>query len=132
MTSVLLGRCHRWSRKYVPFRSTSDLPRFLLSSMLFIFSFLYLPSLIIVCLLLYVVVFIIKLLTATEYLCHKWQRVCSVYRNLYHVFPHSRLFSALLPNVTQRMPLVEQELLTRHEYTRSWWSISSFMCGILL
>ena len=85
--------------------------------------FLYLPSLIIVCLLLYVVVFFIKLLTTTEYLCHQWQRVCSVY---------SRLFSALLPNVTQRMPLVEQELLTRHESTRSWWSISSFMCSILL
>jgi len=43
-----------------------------------------------------------------EYLCHKWPRLYSVFRNHNSAFPHSWLITGF---VTRRVPHVEQELL---------------------
>ena len=51
-----------------------------------------------------------------EYLCQKWHRICATCRK--H-FPHSSLIAGFVTRVTQRVPLVEQELLTRPEHLGS-------------
>ena len=49
----------------------------------------------------------------TEYLCHKWPRICAVF------FPHSWRINGFVTSVTRQVPLVEQEPLTLPEHLRS-------------
>ena len=58
-------------------------------------------------------------LTATEYLCYKWPRICSICREHFPVFPHSWLITGFVTGSTRRLPLVEQELLTFPEHRSS-------------
>ena len=51
-----------------------------------------------------------------EYLCQKLHRICATCRK--H-FPHSSLIAGFVTRVTRRVPLVEQELLTRPEHLGS-------------
>ena len=51
-----------------------------------------------------------------EYLCHKWQRICSTCRK--H-FPHSWLITGRVTRLTRPVPLVEQEVLTLPEHPSS-------------
>jgi hypothetical protein len=60
-------------------------------------------------------------LTAMEYLCHKWQRICSTCRS----FPHSWLITGFITRITWRVPLVEQELLTSPDHLHEFTSIFS-------
>ena len=54
-------------------------------------------------------------LTVTEYLCHKWSRVCSVYRN-----PNPVLFSFITVNQTSNISnKMVQELLSFQEHLSS-------------
>jgi len=50
-------------------------------------------------------------LIITEYLCHRWSRICSICRTS-RSFPHSWLFTGFVTRVTRRVPLAEHELLT--------------------
>ena len=52
-------------------------------------------------------------LTVTEYLCHKWPRICS------RSFPRSWLITGFATRLTRRVSLVEQELLTLPEHLSS-------------
>jgi hypothetical protein len=47
-------------------------------------------------------------LTTTEYMCHKWPRVCSTFCS----FSHSWLIIGFVTGATRPVPLVEQELHT--------------------
>jgi hypothetical protein len=58
-------------------------------------------------------------LTAMEYLCHKWPRICSTCHKHSPSFPHSRLITGCVTRLTRRVPLVEQELLTLPEHLNS-------------
>jgi hypothetical protein len=58
-------------------------------------------------------------LTTMEYLCHKWPRICSTCRKHFPSFPHSRLITGFVTILTQRVPIVEQELLTLPEHLSS-------------
>jgi len=58
-------------------------------------------------------------LTKTEYLCHKWPRICSTCRKTSRSFPHSRLTIWFVTRLTRRVPLVEQELPTLPEHLSS-------------
>ena len=57
--------------------------------------------------------------TTMEYLCHKWPRICSTCRKHFPSFPHSRLINGFVTILTQRVPIVEQELLTIPEHLSS-------------
>jgi len=65
-------------------------------------------------------------LTATEYLCHKWPWIRSLWRNQHPVFPHSWLITGLVTKVT-RPDLVERELFALPEYPRSPPIFSGFL-----
>ena len=54
-------------------------------------------------------------LTVMAYLWYKWSQICSTTRS----FPRSWLIAGFLTRVTQRMPLVGQELLITLEHLRS-------------
>ena len=58
-------------------------------------------------------------LTAMEYLCHKWPRLCSTCCKHVPSFPHSWLITGFVTRITRRVPLVEQELLTLPEHMSS-------------
>ena len=58
-------------------------------------------------------------LTVTEYLCHKWLRICYTCRSTSRFFPHSWLITAFVTRLTRRVPLVERELLTLPEHLSS-------------
>jgi hypothetical protein len=49
------------------------------------------------------------LLTATEYLCHKWQQIFSFVVIIIRFFPHSWLIIGFVRRVTRYVPLVKQE-----------------------
>jgi hypothetical protein len=55
-------------------------------------------------------------LTATEYLYHKWPRICSVCRNHNPFLFYSWLISWVVTKIARRLPSVEQELLTFPEH----------------
>jgi hypothetical protein len=46
-------------------------------------------------------------LTAMEYLCHKWPRICSTCLNTSRSFPHSWLITACVTRLTRRVRTVE-------------------------
>ena len=58
------------------------------------------------------------LLKATEYLFHKWPRICSICRSHITAIQHSWIIIGFLTRVTRRLSLVEQELLALPEYLR--------------
>jgi hypothetical protein len=58
-------------------------------------------------------------LTAMEYLCNKWPRICSLVVSISRSFPHSWLITRFVSRLTRRVPLVEQELLTLPEHLSS-------------
>ena len=64
-------------------------------------------------------------LTATEYLCQKWPRIRSLWRNQNQVFPHSWLITGLVTKVT-RPSLMERELCTLSGYQSSPPILSRF------
>ena len=68
------------------------------------------------------------ILTAMEYLCHKWPRICPLVENTSRSFPHSCLITGFVTRLTRRVSLVEQDLPTY----RSTWVHSLFLVGFLL
>ena len=58
-------------------------------------------------------------LTAMEYLCRKWPRICSTCRKHFLSSPHSWLLNGCVPRLTRRVQLVEQELLTFPQHMSS-------------
>jgi hypothetical protein len=59
-------------------------------------------------------------LTATEYLRHKWPRICSTCRkHFFRSFPRTCFIAGFVTRLTRRVPLVKQELLTLPEHLRS-------------
>jgi hypothetical protein len=58
-------------------------------------------------------------LTAMEYLCHKWPRICPLVLNTSRSFPHSWLITGFVTRLTRRVSLVEHELLTLPEHLSS-------------
>ena len=52
----------------------------------------------------------------TEYLYHKWPRICSTCRKHSWSFPHSWLITGFVTGATPQVPLVYQELLTLPEH----------------
>ena len=60
------------------------------------------------------------------YLCHKWPWICTTFCNTSQSFPHSWLVTRFMTRLTQRVTLVEQELLTLPEHLSSpsgfYWS----------
>jgi len=55
----------------------------------------------------------------TEYLCHKWPRICPTCRKHFPVLSSSWLITRFVTRVQWQVPLVEQELLTFHKYLGS-------------
>ena len=58
-------------------------------------------------------------LTVMEYLCYKWHRYVPFVVITIRSFPHSWLITGIVTRVTQRVPHVEQELLTLPEHMSS-------------
>ena len=58
-------------------------------------------------------------LTAMEYLCHKWPRICSTCRKHFPVRSSFMTYHRVLTVLTRRVPLVEQELFTLSEHLSS-------------
>ena len=58
-------------------------------------------------------------LTITEYLCHKWPRICSTCRRHFLVLSLLWLITGIVTGVTRSVSLVEQELLTLPESLNS-------------
>ena len=58
-------------------------------------------------------------LTAMEYLCRKWQRVCSTCRTTSRSFPDLWLMNGCVTRLTGPVPLVEQKLHTLPEHLSS-------------
>ena len=58
-------------------------------------------------------------LTAMEYMCHKWQRICSTCRKHFRSFPDLWLITGFVTRLTWRVPLVEQELFILPEHLSS-------------
>ena len=58
-------------------------------------------------------------LTAMEYLCHKWPRICSICHKLFPVLSSFMTYHQLVTRLTRWMPLVEQELPTLPEHLSS-------------
>ena len=58
-------------------------------------------------------------LTVMEYPCHKWPRICSTCSNTPRSFLHSWLITRFVTRLTQRVPLVEQELSSVPEHLSS-------------
>jgi hypothetical protein len=50
-------------------------------------------------------------LTVTEYMCHKWSRICSTCRKHFPVLPYSWLITGFVTTVAWRVALIGQELL---------------------
>jgi hypothetical protein len=57
-------------------------------------------------------------LAVMEYLCNKWPRICSTCRKHFPL-PHSWLITRFVTRLTQRVPLVEQELPTLPKHLSS-------------
>jgi hypothetical protein len=65
-------------------------------------------------------------LTVMEYLCHKWLRICSSCRKHFPFLSSFTAYRGFVTRLKQRVPLVEQELLTLPEYLNS----SSVFSGV--
>ena len=66
-------------------------------------------------------------LTVTEYLCHKWLRICSTCRKRFPVLSFSWLITGFVTRVTRRVvPQVDVELLTIPEHL----STLPVYCGV--
>ena len=63
-------------------------------------------------------------LTAMEYLCHKWPRICSTYHK--HFLFSFMTYDGFVTRLPRRVPLVEQELLTLPEHLSSATVLSGF------
>jgi hypothetical protein len=58
-------------------------------------------------------------LTAMEYLCHKWPRICSTCRKHFPVLSSFMTYHRFVTRLTWRVPLVEQERLTLPQHLSS-------------
>jgi hypothetical protein len=58
-------------------------------------------------------------LTAMEYMCHKWPRICSTCRKHFLVFSSFMTYHGFVTRLTRRVPLEEQELLSLPEHLSS-------------
>ena len=59
-------------------------------------------------------------LTVTEYMCHKWPRICSTCRKHFPVLSSFMTYNGFVTRVTWRVPLVEQKQLSLPEYLSSF------------
>jgi hypothetical protein len=60
-----------------------------------------------------------RLTLLTEYLCHKWPRICSICLIKIRSCPHYWLITRFITRVSRRVPRVEQGLLTLPEHLSS-------------
>ena len=78
-------------------------------------------------------------LTAMEYLCHKWPRICSTCRKHFPVLSSFINYHGFVTRLKRRVSLVEQELLTLPEHpsslpvfsgVRVTWSLVLYVCFV--
>jgi hypothetical protein len=61
-----------------------------------------------------------KINMVNSYLCNKWPRICSVFRNPHSVLSHSWLMTGFVTRVIRRMPYVEQDIPILPEHQSSF------------
>ena len=69
-------------------------------------------------------------LTISQYLCHKWQLICSLSRNHKPVFLKSWLMTGFVTRVTGQVPLMQQEVFTLPEHMSSSYVLSGVRVSV--